>query len=302
MVGHSPSASNVPRSADYSHPAIELVRVEHVPISTSPNPRDNRTVQLALLSLLLVSVAVLAVRAVTRERRQYGRFKRLTNTRMRQRVYGRWLREAFLVFGGLSAAMLLASYTFLSPTLQDARRWPPVAWLTGHLSGDFGVGVGVGIGIAFVVLLVLPVILLRRQLEEIPMVGDISALLPRNRSELVYTSGLALNAGLVEELLFRFGMPALIFGITGDAVISFAIAALLFGLLHLYQGWKGMLAATILGLIFTVIYVLTGSIVVVMIVHALIDLRSLVLIPVLVNRVHRANPTGASRESLAEAD
>ena len=49
----------------------------------------------------------------------------------------------------------------------------------------------------------------------------------------------------------------------------------------------GVLGATILGLIFSVLYLLTGSIWVVIVVHAFVDLRSLVLLPLVVQNVWR---------------
>jgi uncharacterized protein len=135
--------------------------------------------------------------------------------------------------------------------------------------------------------LVLPVFLLRNQVNEVPAIGDVAALLPRTRGELKYGVGLSVNAGIVEELLFRLGMPALLFGITGNGALSFLIASVLFGLLHIYQKFWGVLGATILGLVFSLVYLLTGSIWVVIVVHALVDLRSLVLLPLVLHGVWR---------------
>jgi membrane protease YdiL (CAAX protease family) len=239
-------------------------------------------VQLALLALFLVIAALLVVRAANRDRRDYRRFKRLRTTRERQLVLGKWLRESFLIFGGVAVAVLLAAWNFIGPASASALAWPPLHFLHAHLGGSFGVGILIGVGAAFVVLLVLPVVLLRRQLSDVPAIGDIGSLLPRTRGELKYGLGLSLNAGVVEELLFRLGMPALLFGITGNGLVAFVAASVLFGLLHIYQKVWGVIGATLLGLLFSLIYLLTGSIWIVMIVHALIDLRSLVLIPLLV--------------------
>ena len=138
--------------------------------------------------------------------------------------------------------------------------------------------------------LIAPVLLLRRTVGEggvdgIPAVGDIKSLLPRVRAELKYGVGLGLSAGIFEELLFRLGLPALIFGITGLAPLSFLIAAVVFGMLHLYQGPLGILFAALLGVVFAALYVLTGSIAAPIVLHALVDLRTLVLIPVVVGGV-----------------
>jgi membrane protease YdiL (CAAX protease family) len=242
-------------------------------------------VQLALLALLLVVATLLVVRAANRDRRDYRRFKRLKTTRERQLVLGKWLRESFLIIGGLAAAVLLASWNYIGPASRSALAWPPLRYLRTHLDGSFGFGIGIGVAVAFLAILVLPVILLRRQLTEVPAIGDIGSLLPRTRGEVKYGVGLSINAGIVEELLFRLGMPALIFGITGNGVLAFTAASVLFGLLHIYQKVWGVLGATLLGVLFSLLYLLTGSIWVVMGVHALIDLRSLVLIPLLVKRV-----------------
>jgi membrane protease YdiL (CAAX protease family) len=239
----------------------------------------------ALIALFFVVTVLLVVRAANRDKREYRRFKRLKTTRQRQRVLAKWLRESFLIFGGIAVAVLITSWNFIAPASRSALSWPPLAWLHAHLDGSFGVGFGVGVAVALLIGLVLPVVLLRRQLGEIATVGDIAALLPRTRGELKYGVGLSLNAGVVEELLFRLGMPALLFGILGNGVLAFALASVLFGLLHLYQKFWGVLGATVLGLLFSLVYLLSGSIWVVMALHAVIDLRSLVLIPLITRGV-----------------
>lgn len=243
--------------------------------------------QLALVSLLLLVVAILIRRAVSRERRQYGRFKRLRSSKARIAVYRSWLGDSFFVFGGLSAIILLATSQYVAPALSDARAWAPIDRLLELMSNNVGQAIVTAIAVVVVVALVLPVVLLRNHQEAIPTVGDIGAILPRTRKELPWAAALGTNAGFVEELLFRFALPALIFGITGSGVLSFAAACVLFGLLHMYQGVAGVLSSTILGLLFCAIYVLSGSIVLVIVLHALFDLRSLVLIPMMVTKVHR---------------
>jgi uncharacterized protein len=248
-------------------------------------------VRLALLALLILVLAFLIYRAVTRERRGWTRFKRLTATRSRQRVYRKWLIESVVVIGGLSAVLLLATWTLLGPALRDAQAWGPIAAVRDGLSGGVGIGVAAGVGIAFVAGLVLPALLLRGKVDEIPAVGDVQALLPRNRDELPYGLGLALSAGVFEETLFRLALPALIFGIAPNGPVAFLAASVVFGLLHVYQRWTGVLFATLLGLVLSAVYVLTGAIWVPIAAHALIDLRSLVLIPRTMGTAARREPT-----------
>jgi uncharacterized protein len=239
-------------------------------------------VTLALLALLLVVIAQLVWRAVTRERRDYARFKRLRSTVLRRKVFRRWIIESWLMLGGLAAIVLLAASPFVAPALAGARDWGPFALIP--YDSEQVTGFLIGLAVATILAMVLPILLLRRRLDEVPAIGDIRAILPRNRGELPYGAVLGLTAGIVEELLFRLALPALLFGVlqgvSGAGPLSFVLAALLFGALHLYQGPLGILFAFILGLLFTALYLVTGSILAPIALHALVDLRSLVLIPI----------------------
>jgi uncharacterized protein len=84
-------------------------------------------------------------------------------------------------------------------------------------------------------------------------------------------------------------LPALIFGASGSAIAAVLGSVAIFGLLHAYQGAAGVIGATILGTLFLAAYVLSGSILVAIALHALIDLRTLVVIPVGVFGVHRVD-------------
>ena len=233
---------------------------------------------LALLALLIVTIVVLVWRAITRDRRDYARFKRLRSTTLRREVFGRWIIESLLVLGGLSGALLLAGWPFVPIALRDVRGWEILAGVPWE--SEVVTWILVGFSAALLIGMVLPIVLLRGKLDEIPAIGDIRSLLPRERGELKFGAGLALTAGVVEELLFRLALPAVMFGVVGSGILAFALSAVVFGLLHIYQGPQGMFFAFVLGLVFTALYLLSGTILLPIVVHALIDLRSLVLIPV----------------------
>ncbi|QEO09544.1 CPBP family intramembrane glutamic endopeptidase [Protaetiibacter larvae] len=242
---------------------------------------------LQLLALLLVVVVLLVWRAATRERREYAQFKRLRATEARQKVLRKWLIESVLVMGGLAAAVLLAAWELVPRVLADVQAWPPIAGARhAFVESDFGPGLAVGLGIGLLAALLVPILLMSRQQESnIPALGDVGALLPRTRAELPYGAGLSISAGVFEELLFRLGMPALLFGIIPNGPLAFLIATLVFGALHLYQKLTGVITATVLGIIFASVYVVSGSIVLVIVLHAIIDLRALVLLPLVVGKV-----------------
>ncbi|QAV71296.1 CPBP family intramembrane metalloprotease [Salinibacterium sp. UTAS2018] len=245
---------------------------------------------LALLWVVLLGVlATLAIRTFRRDQREYRRFKRFRTTKRRQLMLRRWLLISFSLFGGLALVTLLASGAFATPLLRQVQAWSWVSWLLNVFAAHPTVtaGVLIGLAIGFIAVTVLAIIAVRKEGEEVVAVGDVQAILPRNRQELVLGGLLSINAGVVEELLFRLALPALLFATTGNAVVAIIASLLLFGLMHSYQGLAGIIVTTVLGAIFMAIYVLTGSILVTIIAHALIDLRSLVLIPMAIGGVHR---------------
>jgi membrane protease YdiL (CAAX protease family) len=180
--------------------------------------------------------------------------------------------------------VLIAVWPYVPQVLAEAQAWPPVAAVRDFLATPAGVFTAIVVAVLFLVGMLLPVFLLRNSVDEIPAVGDIRALLPRNTAELPYGAGLALSAGVFEETLFRLALPALLYGITGNALFAFAGCAVLFGLLHLYQKLTGVIVAIVLGAVLTLVYVVSGSILLAIAVHAIIDLRSLVLLPWVLNR------------------
>jgi membrane protease YdiL (CAAX protease family) len=94
---------------------------------------------------------------------------------------------------------------------------------------------------------------------------------PNTTGELSLFMLMAVSAGVWEELVYRgflvwFLVP--LTGIAGAVVIS----ALIFGLAHLYQGFRGFMTSMVLGLIFAAFYLLTASLWWLMIVHAAMDI------------------------------
>lgn len=105
------------------------------------------------------------------------------------------------------------------------------------------------------------------------------ALLPASPSERRLWAGVAVTAGVCEELLFRSFL--LYYFSTYTPWLPWYVAVIasasLFGLAHLYQGNRGAIGAGALGLGLAMIYLLSGSIVPAMLLHAYIDLQVLLL-------------------------
>ena len=251
----------------------------------SPDDPAGRAILLVVLAGL---IALLVYRAVRKDRNEFQRFKRFERTRNRQRMMRKWLLDSLAMFGGAAVIILLLAGQFVPLLQREVDRWPIGLWWRSLLAdtGSLVPGFAAGLGVALVGATIAAVVLARRS-ESVPTIGDIGALLPRNRPELVLGALLSVNAGVVEELLFRLAVPALIFGTTGSALAAVTGGVALFGTLHFYQGWPGIVGATVIGALLMALYLATGSILVAIVAHALIDLRSLVLIPMLVFGVQR---------------
>ena len=102
-------------------------------------------------------------------------------------------------------------------------------------------------------------------------VGDLDIFLPRNGNELGRFYGLSLTAGIVEEVLWRGFMIwylSLFMPIWAAAVIS----SIGFGVAHAYQGVKNLPQITLVGAVFALLFVLSGSVWLPMIMHAAVDM------------------------------
>lgn len=87
-----------------------------------------------------------------------------------------------------------------------------------------------------------------------------------------------MTAGITEELVYRaFALTVLLAVLPGGHWPALLVAAALFGLGHAYQGRTGMLVTALLAVGLGRLYLDTGSLLPGMVVHALIDLRVLLL-------------------------
>lgn len=111
----------------------------------------------------------------------------------------------------------------------------------------------------------------------LPMPGELALLIPQDPLGRVVWVCVSLTAGFCEEVAFRgYIMTRLrILGKTNSWLIPTAISALAFGICHAYQGIPGLIVITTYGVLFSLLYIRTGSLWPGIIAHSLQDVMAL---------------------------
>ena len=235
--------------------------------------------------LILAALAPTLIWFVKADCADYAAFKRLTRPEDRQARFRVWLVRSVILFALASIAALalvgrLEALWALPAEFADAL---PVS-LVPEDQGSASSGILIGIGVALTFGAVLGAFLPRLYGEKPAGVGDIDALMPRNAVERRFAFLLSLSAGIGEEIYFRLMLPLLLVLAGLQPLAAFAVAAVIFGLVHLYQGWKGVIATGAMGAFMSFIYILSGSLWLVVLIHVLLDLNGLFLRPFLARR------------------
>ena len=104
----------------------------------------------------------------------------------------------------------------------------------------------------------------------------IYAILPKGLSEKIHWLFVSLTAGITEEILFRgflvFFIHHLFPGL--PVPLLYLLQAIPFSLMHLYQGVQGVKTSLLMGVVFGLYVIVSGSIIPGIIVHALLDLTA----------------------------
>ena len=106
------------------------------------------------------------------------------------------------------------------------------------------------------------------------LLPDFFALLPVTMHERLLWAAVAISAGVCEEVVFRGWLLAMLHGhadLGGMRLIL--VAAIVFGLAHVYQGATGVILTAFAGAFFCVLYIATGSLLVPILLHSLVDIR-----------------------------
>ncbi len=233
---------------------------------------------MSFLPLLLIALAISAYSTYTGVKD----YAELIRTKERSRLYLRWISQSWLIFALPAATLLLLAghihYLFEPIARSDSSAFIS---LSGNNEHDTSVIIGVVVGLviaAFIVGWRVKRSLKKRR--EAPQ----EALIPTTTKERWLAVGMSVTAGITEELFFRAMLPALLFLVTGNVAVSMGLALLVFGIEHLYGGWKVVLATTVIGWVFLKLFMSSGTIFVPMAVHALLDINGLIVMPYLAKK------------------
>jgi membrane protease YdiL (CAAX protease family) len=100
--------------------------------------------------------------------------------------------------------------------------------------------------------------------------------MPRHIREIPTYTIMCIAAGVCEEIIYRGFMVTYFLpefnGRSGIPILAVTAPAFLFSLAHYYQGWMAILKIFLLSLLLGIIFIWSGSLWLVMIIHFLIDL------------------------------
>lgn len=206
---------------------------------------------------------------------KYKQLERMADTDPLARV--RFYRHVLVLEWGLVGLVALTLWLGQTPADAIGLRLP----VTDRMDAVIAIAAGASIG------LVAPVLLARRSTKLRATLqaqwSGLESLLPAGPVEERWYVAVAVTAGVCEELLFRGFLIAYVRAVA-PATPGLAVAALVavvFGVAHLYQGWKGVLATGGVGAALAMLYLDTGSLLWPILIHVLLDLRVLPLLRVL---------------------
>lgn len=114
-------------------------------------------------------------------------------------------------------------------------------------------------------------------LESAPVA--VSALIPRTRVQRRWFALVSITAGICEEVLYRGFFLLVVAALLPSLNEPWLVVAggVAFGLAHAYQGAAGVISTAVLGGAFSYLFLVTGSLLLPVVLHALIDLRLLAI-------------------------
>lgn len=134
-------------------------------------------------------------------------------------------------------------------------------------------GMAVAVGVAVVL-----AVRGRRRGAGLPVApAAIAPMVPVTRTERWWAAGVSVGAGVSEELVFRGLLLAVAVGLGASPLLAAGLLSVVFGAVHLYQGVAGVVTTTLFGAVMAAMALSTGSLLLPVLLHVAVDLRSLLL-------------------------
>jgi membrane protease YdiL (CAAX protease family) len=157
-----------------------------------------------------------------------------------------------------------------------------IAWLD---KGSAGAVALMGIAAGIFIAISLPAILALRN-EKIRSKAAKAAkrlafLLPSSGEERRWWWLVCLTAGICEEIIYRGFLLRYWHVLPWHLTLTWAlvVSSVIFGIGHIYQGAAGAVQTTVIGFIFGGLFMVTGTLWLPIVAHALLDLRILAMLP-----------------------
>ena len=133
----------------------------------------------------------------------------------------------------------------------------------------------VGLTILFVVAYIVETATELRKENKESEILKAAPFLPQNYNEFFAFLFLAFSAGVCEEIVYRGFLVNYLLSVINNPVVAFNVAvifpAVIFGVVHMYQGIKSVLKISIMSLLFSTIFIFSQSLLIVMILHFSVD-------------------------------
>jgi uncharacterized protein len=204
------------------------------------------------------------------------RLKASTEPRKKVRFYKKIVTASWI-------CAVVASLTAGLTSLFTIHNMPgEISWLD---PGARGRVILEGVIAGMLIVLLLPAVLAVRSEKIRAKAGRaakrLAFLLPSTAEERGWWWLVCLTAGICEEIVYRgfllhyFHTMPFHLSLTWALVVS----SIIFGIGHLYQGVAGGLQTAVIGFVFGAMFLITGSLLLPIILHAVMDLRVLVMLP-----------------------
>ena len=158
-----------------------------------------------------------------------------------------------------------------------------ISWLD---AGSRGAAVMEGITAGMLIAIMLPAILALWSQKIRAKAGKaakrLAFLLPSSLRERRWWWLVCITAGICEEVVYRGFLLHYFHTLPFHLSLMWAmvVSSVIFGIGHLYQGVAGGVQTAVIGFVFAAMYVMTGSLLIPIVVHAVMDLRVLAMLPV----------------------